>query len=78
MFLYPNIPYFHHFQHPSKKKILNHLHKHFSEVPRGKIPRKKKWGFQLHLTEYPAFVVSLAIPLRVLCGAGFVGYGHGL
>jgi hypothetical protein len=30
------------------------------------------------MTEYPAFVVSLAVPLRVVCGAGFVGLGLGL
>jgi hypothetical protein len=29
------------------------------------------------MTECLAFVVSLAIPLRVVCGAGFVGLGLG-
>jgi hypothetical protein len=74
MFLYPNIPYFHHFQHCSKKNFST-LRKHF---PKGTTNFFWQFFFRAICFPYPctsfiAFALFDLVKRRAVCGLRALG-----
>ena len=78
MFLYPNIPYFHHFQHPIKKIFFEPCVNTSLKVPL-KIFAVFFFGLFVLLTRVPCFLCLLRlIPCSCMLRVGFGHWGKGI